>query len=177
MGLQHLLMGSANIVITLIVAPLGVIAIAANSFAITVESLCYMPGFGVSEAATTLVGQCLGASQKKLTRSFAHLAVKMGMITMTIMGLLMWVFARELMQVMSPVQDIITLGAQVLRIEAWAEPMFAAAIVCNGIFHTLGAPGAHLWTARCVDCHVHRALFPRLNLPVASCLRSMAQQV
>ena len=134
MGLQHLLMGSANIVITLIVTPLGVIAIAANSFAITVESLCYMPGFGVSEAATTLVGQCLGASQKKLTRSFAHLAVKMGMITMTIMGLLMWVFARELMQVMSPVQDIITLGAQVLRIEAWAEPMFAAAIVCNGIF-------------------------------------------
>ena len=121
MGLQHLLMGSANIVITLIVAPLGVIAIAANSFAITVESLCYMPGFGVSEAATTLVGQCLGAGQKKLTRSFAHLAVKMGMITMTIMGLLMWVFARELMQVMSPVQDIITLGAQVLRIEAWSH--------------------------------------------------------
>ena len=53
---------------------------------------------------------------------------------MTVMGVLMWVFASELMQVMSPVQDIITLGAQVLRIEAWAEPMFAAAIVCNGIF-------------------------------------------
>ncbi|MBR5727645.1 MAG: MATE family efflux transporter [Muribaculaceae bacterium] len=134
MGLQHLLTGSAYIVITIIVAPLGVIAIAANSFAITVESLCYMPGFGIAEAATTLVGQCLGAKQQQLARSFAHLSVKMGMLTMTVMGALMWVFATELMQVMSPVQDIITLGVQVLRIEAWAEPMFAASIVCNGIF-------------------------------------------
>ena len=134
MGLQHLLMGSANIVITLIVAPLGVIAIAANSIAITVESLCYMPGFGISEAATTLVGQCLGADRRDLTKSFASLAVKMGMLTMTAMAVLMWIFARELMQVMSPVEEIIALGADVLRIEAWAEPMFAAAIVCNGIF-------------------------------------------
>ena len=134
MGLQHLLTGSAYIVITIIVAPLGVIAIAANSFAITVESLCYMPGFGIAEAATTLVGQCLGAKQQRLAKSFAHLSVKMGMLTMTMMGALMWIFATELMQVMSPVQDIVTLGAQVLRIEAWAEPMFAASIVCNGIF-------------------------------------------
>jgi Na+-driven multidrug efflux pump len=35
---------------------------------------------------------------------------------------------------MSPVDEIIALGADVLRIEAWAEPMFAAAIVCNGVF-------------------------------------------
>ena len=35
---------------------------------------------------------------------------------------------------MSPVDEVIALGAVVLRIEAWAEPMFAAAIVINGIF-------------------------------------------
>ncbi len=134
MGLQHLLTGSAYIVITIIVAPLGVIAIAANSFAITVESLCYMPGFGIAEAATTLVGQCLGAKQQRLAKSFAHLSVKMGMLTMTVMGALMWCFATELMHVMSPVQDIVALGANVLRIEAWAEPLFAASIVCNGVF-------------------------------------------
>jgi Na+-driven multidrug efflux pump len=47
---------------------------------------------------------------------------------------MMWIFAPELMSIMSPVDEVITLGAQVLRIEAWAEPMFAAAIVTNGIF-------------------------------------------
>ena len=134
MGLQHMLMGGAQIVSTLIVAPLGTVAIAAHSLAITVESLCYMPGYGIAEAATTLVGQGIGAGQKLLTRSFARMSVGLGMMVMTLMGVLMWIFAPELMSLMTPVDDIIKVGAQSLRIEAFAEPMFAAAIVCNGVF-------------------------------------------
>ena len=134
MGLQHMLMGGAQIVSTLIVAPLGTIAIAAHSLAITVESLCYMPGYGIAEAATTLVGQGIGAGQKLLTRSFARLSVGLGISVMTVMGVLMWIFAPQLMSIMSPVEEVIALGTEVLRIEAWAEPMFAAAIVCNGVF-------------------------------------------
>ena len=134
MGLQHMLMGGAYIVSTLIVAPLGTIAIAAHSLAITVESLCYMPGYGIAEAATTLVGQGIGAGQRLLTRSFARMSVALGIGVMTVMGVLMWIFAPELMGLMSPVEEVISLGTQVLRIEAWAEPMFAAAIVCNGVF-------------------------------------------
>ena len=134
MGLQHLLMGSAQVVSTIIVAPLGTVAIAANSMAITVESLCYMPGYGIAEAATTLVGQGIGAGQKLLTRSLAYMSVGLGIGVMTFMGMLMYVFAPELMALMSPVDAIIDLGADVLRIEAWAEPMFAATIVANGVF-------------------------------------------
>ena len=134
MGLQHMLMGGAYVVSTLIVAPLGTIAIAAHSLAITVESLCYMPGYGIAEAATTLVGQGIGAGQKVLTRSFARMSVGLGIAVMTLMGILMWVFAPELMGIMSPVEEVIAQGTQVLRIEAWAEPMFAIAIVCNGVF-------------------------------------------
>ncbi|MBP5339977.1 MAG: MATE family efflux transporter [Prevotella sp.] len=134
MGLQHVLMGSAQIVSTIIVAPLGTVAIAANSLAITVESLCYMPGYGIAEAATTLVGQGIGAGQRLLTRSLAYMSVGLGIAVMTVMGVLMGVFAPELMSLMSPVENIVAEGAQALRIEAWAEPMFAAAIVCNGVF-------------------------------------------
>ena len=134
MGLQHLLMGSAQIVSTIIVAPLGTVAIAANSMAITVESLCYMPGYGIAEAATTLVGQGIGAGQRLLTRSFAYMSVGLGIAVMTLMGVLMFIFAPELMAIMSPVEQIVSEGAAALRIEAFAEPMFAAAIVCNGVF-------------------------------------------
>lgn len=137
MGLQHLLMGGAQIVSTIIVAPLGTVAIAANSLAITVESLCYMPGYGIAEAATTLVGQGIGAGQRVLTRSLAFLSVGLGIFVMTLMGVLMFVFAPELMGLMSPVAQIVSEGAAALRIEAFAEPMFAAAIVCNGVL--LGA--------------------------------------
>ena len=134
MGLQHMLMGGAQIVSTLIVAPLGTVAIAAHSLAITVESLCYMPGYGIAEAATTLVGQSFGAGKRLLTQQFARMSAGIGIVVMTLMGLLMWVFAPELMSLMTPVDDIIRVGAECLRIEAFAEPMFAAAIVCNGIF-------------------------------------------
>ena len=134
MGVQHLLMGGAQIVSTIIVAPLGTIAIAANSLAITVESLCYMPGFGIAEAATTLVGQGIGAGQKLLTRSFAYMSVMLGIAVMTVMGALMYIFAPELMSLLTPVDQIITQGTEILRIEAWAEPMFAATIVANGVF-------------------------------------------
>ena len=134
MGLQHILMGSAQVVSTIIVAPLGTIAIAAHSLAITVESLCYMPGFGIAEAATTLVGQSFGARKQQLTQSFANMSTGLGIIVMTLMGVLMFVFAPELMSLMTPVDEIIATGARCLRIEAFAEPMFAAAIVCNGVF-------------------------------------------
>ena len=134
MGLQHMLMGGAQIVSTLIVAPLGTVAIAAHSLGITVESLCYMPGYGIAEAATTLVGQSFGAGKRMLTQSFARMSAGLGMVVMTLMGVLMWVFAPELMSLMTPVDEIIAIGARCLRIEAFAEPMFAAAIVCNGIF-------------------------------------------
>ena len=134
MGFQHMLMGGAQVVSTIIVAPLGTIAIAANSLAITVESLCYMPGYGIAEAATTLVGQSIGAGQRLLTKSFAYMSVALGIGVMTLMGILMWVFAPEMMTLMSPVEEIIAQGTDILRIEAWAEPMFAAAIVCNGVF-------------------------------------------
>lgn len=133
-ALQHVLMGGAQIVSTAIVAPLGIIAIAANTFAITVESICYMPGYGIAEAATTLVGQGIGAGQKVLTRSLARLSVGIGMAVMALMGVLMWVFAPEMMSLLTPVEEIRMLGSHSLRIEAFAEPFFAAAIVCNGIF-------------------------------------------
>ncbi len=133
-ALQHVLMGGAQIVSTAIVAPLGIIAIAANTFAITVESICYMPGYGIAEAATTLVGQGIGAGQKMLTRSLARFSVGIGMAVMAVMGVLMWVFAPEMMSLLTPVEEIRMLGSHSLRIEAFAEPFFAAAIVCNGIF-------------------------------------------
>lgn len=134
MGLEHVVICGAQIMTTVIVAPLGVFAIAANSFAITAESLCYMPGYGISDAATTLVGQSVGAKRRRLTRSFAFITVFMGMIIMGLMGLLMYIFAPQIIGLMTPVEEIRSLGIMALRIEAFAEPMFAASIVAYGVF-------------------------------------------
>lgn len=130
MALQSCFMSGAQIVSTIIVAPLGAIAIATNSLAVTAESLCYMPDYGFADAATTLVGQSLGAKRRNLAWAFAKLTVGVSMGVMVLMGVIMWIFAPEMMGLLSPVAEIRELGTEVLRIEAWAEPMFAASIVC-----------------------------------------------
>lgn len=134
LAVEHVILCGAQITSTLIVAPLGTIAIAANSFGITVEALCYMPGYGISDAATTLVGQSLGAKRKKLARSFGNITVGMGVAVMTALAIIMYISAPALMTLMTPDVSVQQLTAEVLRIEAFAEPMFAASIVCYGVF-------------------------------------------
>lgn len=133
-SLERGVMCGAQIAITSIIAPLGSVAIAANTFGINIESLCYMPGYGISEATTTLVGQSLGARRKDLMRRFAWMSMGLGMSIMALMGVFMWGFAPEMMSIVSNDAEVIQLGSEVLRIEAWAEPMFAASIVAYGAF-------------------------------------------
>lgn len=132
-AIQNILMSGAQIVSTMIVAPLGNIAIAAHSFAITAESLCYMPGYGIGDAATTLVGQTHGANRMDLCKNFAYMTVGLGMTVMALMGVVMYVFAPEMIGLLSPVESIQELGTTCLRIEAFAEPFFAASIVTYSV--------------------------------------------
>ena len=132
-AIQNILMSGAQIVSTMIVAPLGNIAIAAHSFAITAESLCYMPGYGIGDAATTLVGQTHGANRMDLCKNFAYMTVGLGMAVMALMGVVMYVFAPEMIGLLSPVESIQELGTTCLRIEAFAEPFFAASIVTYSV--------------------------------------------
>ena len=168
MAFQYLLMNGAQVVSTTIVAPLGNIAIAANSFAITAESLCYMPGYGIGDAATTLIGQSVGARRADLCRSFAKMTVTTGMIVMALMGVVMYVFAPEMIGLLSPVDEIRTLGTEVLRIEAFAEPFFAAAIVsysvCVGAGDTLRPSIINLGSMWFVRLTLAAAMAPHFGL-------------
>ncbi len=165
---EHFLLCGAQILITAIVAPLGAVAIAANAFAVTAESLCYMPGYGIAEAATTLVGQSLGAARKKLARSFANITVVSGILVMTLMGVFMYLGAPFMMEIISPVQEIVDAGVRVLRIEAFAEPMFAASIVAYGVFigagDTLIPSGMNLGSIWVVRLSLAAWLAPKLGL-------------
>lgn len=137
-ALERMAMSSAQIVTTMIVAPLGPLSLAAHSFAITAESLCYMPGYGVADAASTIVGQSIGAKRPDMARRFSKINVIMVMIIMSAMGVVMYLTAPWMIGFMTTNQSIIELGSSALRIEAFAEPMFAAAIVSCSIFVSAG---------------------------------------
>ena len=57
----------------------------------------------------------------------------MGMAVMTVMGGVMYAAAPVLIGIMTPDRQIVDLGVMALRIEAWAEPMYAASIVAYGV--------------------------------------------
>ena len=137
-GFEQVVMCGAQIMSTRIVAPLGTIAIAANSLSVTAESLCYMPGYGIGTAATTLIGQSIGAGRKDLTRRLGWLTTGLGMLVMTGSGFLLFFGAPFMIGLLTPDAAIRALGTRILRIEAFAEPMYAASIVASGVFRGAG---------------------------------------
>lgn len=138
MVVEHTVFCAAQIASTIIVAGLGTVAIAANAFGIVVESLCYMPGYGIGEAATTLIGQSYGARRIDLIRSFSRLTVVVGVAVMTLLAVVMYVYAPDLMALMTPDPEVQAQSVIALRIEAFAEPMYAASIVTYCVFVGLG---------------------------------------
>lgn len=135
---EHCVVCGAMIAATKIVAPLGIISIAANSFAVTAESLCYMPGHGIADAATTLVGQSVGAVRDKLALSFGRITVGCGMAMMACTGTLMFFAAPFMIGILTPDPEVQALGARILRIEAFAEPLYGASIVATGVLRGAG---------------------------------------
>lgn len=132
MAVEQCALTSAMVAMTLIVAPLGTVAIAANSLGIEAEAFCYMPAYGISIAASTLTGQSVGAKKPDFARGFAWSAIGLGMVVMAITGIIMYFAAPMVFEFMTPDKDVQTLGVEVLRIELLAEPLFGAAMICSG---------------------------------------------
>ena len=137
-AIDNIIMGFAYVAFTRIVSPFGTASVAANSFAITAESLCYMPGFGIAVAATTIVGQCIGAKRKDEAKRLGWMTVILGMSIMTASGALMWMYAPQMIGILTPDPEIRALGTEILRIEAIAEPFYGASIVAAGVFRGAG---------------------------------------
>ena len=168
MAFEHTVMCGAHIAETRIVAPLGTVSVAANSLAVTAESLCYMPGSGIGTAATTLVGQSIGAGKPERAKRYANLAVMLGAAVMTCTGGLMFLGAPLMFSMLTPDAAIRELGVRVLRIEAFAEPLFAVSIVTAGALRGAGdtlIPSminlASMWGVRITAASL---LAPRLGL-------------
>lgn len=93
-----------------------------------------MPGFGLQDAATTLVGQSLGAGRKELAKKFAKITVLMATGIMSFLAIFMYIGAPLIMTLLTSSTEVAELGAKVLRIEAFAETMYAVALVSYGAF-------------------------------------------
>ncbi|HHW98135.1 MAG TPA: MATE family efflux transporter, partial [Firmicutes bacterium] len=117
---------------TRIVSGLGTLAYAAHTIAINVESLSFMPGFGFSIAATTLIGQNLGANRPDVAERSGYESVKIGMLFMGAVGLILFFFPGVFVRLYTDDPEVTRMAVQVLRIVAISQPPMAAAFIFAG---------------------------------------------
>lgn len=144
---QDLVTNFGQVLYQRMVATLGTISVAAHHLATTAESLSYMPATGFAVAATTLVGQALGAGKKEDAENFGRICFILSLIAGVISGVLLFLFPRQLMSLFSSDPAVIEEGVGALRIIAFVEPMFNASIVLTGVLRGAGDTKVPLYAA------------------------------
>ena len=117
---------------------IGEIATAAHTIANTVESAFYIPGYGMQTATATLAGNAYGARDEKRIKELSRTIIFLEVVMMIITGGLLFVFAPEMMGLFSRDEEVISLGATVLRMVALSEPFYGVSIVLEGMMQGMG---------------------------------------
>jgi len=116
----------------------GVAAFAAHNQSIQVESLGYMPAHGFAAAATTLVGQGLGAGRPEDARERGGRAIFLCLLLLTGVGAFLFAAAPFLISLLTPDAEVRAIGAMLIRICAFEQPFNALSIVTAGALRGAG---------------------------------------
>lgn len=128
----------AFVMTSAIIASIGTVSIAANSLAGQAESLSFMPGFAFGTAATTLVGQSLGAGSEALARKYVRLSCIIGSVVMFFMSCLLFFCSDGIISLFTPDARVIELGGRLLRILAFIQVPQMLAMVFSGALRGAG---------------------------------------
>ena len=121
-----------------LIAKLGVIPLAAHTIAIQAEEAFYIPGYGFQTAASTLVGNAVGEKNEKKVKETTYLISGITFLLMFVAGMILFVFAQNLMGLFTPDPQVIELGTKVLRIVSVSEPNYGVLVILEGTFNGMG---------------------------------------
>lgn len=120
------------------VSGMGTTIFAAHSIAVAAEEIVYIPGYGLRMATSSLVGNALGENDIRKLKITEEISIIITVTIMIINGILLYVFAHPLMSVFTNSNNVISLGADMLKLVAFSEPFFGLMIVLEGIEYGLG---------------------------------------
>lgn len=136
--LEQLVMQGGFLIMQVIIVTMGTVSIAAYLVGVNVNSLAFMPIFGFAIAATTMVGQSLGRKDYKDAEMYAYETSKMAIIAISCIGVLMFVFARQLALLYTNDLQVVALSTTVIRIFAVIEPFLGIMNVSAGVLRAAG---------------------------------------
>lgn len=129
---------SSQIIYTAMVAGLGTATIAANAVTMNVSSLAFMPGFGFGMAATTLVGQSLGAKRKDLAENYSKQSAYLTFALMTAASFLMYIFVNPIVNLYTDDPAVVGMAVSALKIFLLFQPMLGLFMVLAGALKGAG---------------------------------------
>ncbi|WP_138206444.1 MATE family efflux transporter [Haloimpatiens lingqiaonensis] len=124
-AIEQFFMRFGQLLFARIVASLGTVIYASHRITLTAESLSFNAGFGFALAATTLVGQFLGAEKPDIAKKSGFMAVKMGAIFMSTVGIFFFLFPDAFLMLFTRDGEIIKNARWCLRIVAISQPFLA----------------------------------------------------
>jgi putative MATE family efflux protein len=164
-AVEQLLMSVGILIYSFVVIGLGEIVFATSRLALNAVFLSQMPGFGFAVAATTLVGQSLGAGQPKRARLGAYVSTRSALIWMSLMGVVFWFFGRDILVVFTDDPRLLDLGAECLKVIAFSQPALALAFVLAGALRGAGDVRFPMWATNIAVWFVRLPVGVFLGLP------------
>ncbi|MGI8916086.1 MAG: MATE family efflux transporter [Chloroflexota bacterium] len=137
-AMEQLLVSSAFTMLTVLITRLGTDALAAQRVVGNAMSVSQLPGFGFSIAATTLVGQSMGAGKPAEGRKAALEALRWAVVWMGTAGVLFVLGGQLIVRGFSNDPGVIALGSAALRSIALFQPTWAIGIVLSGALRGAG---------------------------------------
>lgn len=141
-GLQSLAYVAAGLLVVRAVTatPSGSYGAAAVAIGLQVEGFAFMPGVALSVAATSLVGQALGAWQLERAWRAGHAALALAIALMGAIGALLFAFAEPLIRLFDPSAHpvVVADGVAYLRVNGAVQPILAVFMVLNGALRGAG---------------------------------------
>ncbi len=120
------------------VASYGDKPVAAYFIGVRILALSFLPGFGFSAAAATLVGQGLGAGDRKFSRRAGWHTTYMAIAMMTGLGLVIYIFARQIAVLFIADPAVIALTITFIYALSAAQPLMAIDWTLTGALRGAG---------------------------------------
>jgi len=136
--IEQFMMQAAMLVFVWFVARHGTEAFAAYGIGISLLSVTIVIGMGFSIAAASLVGQSLGAGDREGAIESGYSALRLALVTMTILGALTSFFSTELARLLVDDPEVVRLTALFVLILGLAQPILAIDLVLGGAMRGAG---------------------------------------
>jgi len=137
-ALERFVMSSAQLLYARTVASLGMVAYAAHAISLNAETISFMPCFGFATAASTMVGQNLGAKQPHAAKVSAWECWKMAAIAMGTMGVLYALFPVSFMKIFTDDARVYPYSLMTLRVMAYIQIPESLGFVIGGALRGAG---------------------------------------